>query len=56
MTLADATQDLLQDLGGGLWQDLTTSTSEWDLLFVDEAVDWAAVFSDYSMAESGYVA
>ncbi len=55
MTLVDATEDLLQDLGGGLWPDLTTGTSEWDLLFGVEAVDWAAIYSDYnSMAEPGY--
>ena len=55
MTLVDATEDLLQDLGGGLWQDLTTGTSEWDLLLGVEAVDWTAVYSDYnSMAEPGY--
>jgi hypothetical protein len=55
MTLADATQDLMQDLGGGLWQDATNGTSEWDAFFGGEAVDWAAVLSNYSI-DSGYMA
>lgn len=49
MTLADATQDLMQDLGGGLWQDVPNSTFAWDSFFAGEAMDWAAVLNDYSM-------
>ncbi|KAK4044033.1 hypothetical protein C8A01DRAFT_12582 [Parachaetomium inaequale] len=54
MTLADATQDLMQDLGGGLWQDATSSVAEWDPFLVSEAIDWAAIFNNYVMAESLY--
>ncbi|KAK3906352.1 protein priB [Staphylotrichum tortipilum] len=67
MTLHDATQDLMQDLGmsggGSLWPDRPAGAgadaaggagSEWDLFFVGEAVDWAAVFSSYDMGEPGW--
>ena len=54
MTLADATQDLMQDLGGGLWQDATSSAAEWDPVLGSEAVDWAAIFNNYIMTESLY--
>ncbi|KAK4157889.1 hypothetical protein C8A00DRAFT_11257 [Chaetomidium leptoderma] len=56
MTMADATQDLMQDLGGGMWQDVPSGTSEWNSFFMDEAVDWAAIFNNYSIPESGYMA
>jgi hypothetical protein len=54
MTLADATQDLMQDLGGGLWQDATSSAVECDPFLGSEAVDWAAIFNNYVMPESLY--
>ncbi|KAK4247739.1 hypothetical protein C7999DRAFT_40971 [Corynascus novoguineensis] len=56
MTLADAAQDLMQDLGGGLWQDLTSASPEWNAFIVNEAVDWAAIFKGYTMTESMYTA
>jgi hypothetical protein len=55
MTIADATQDLMQDLGGGLWQDATNGTSEWDAFFGTDTMDWSAVLNNYSM-EPGYIA
>jgi hypothetical protein len=54
MTLVDATQDLLQDLGGGLWEEAAPSTSEWDSFLLGDMVDWTAVFNSYSMPEPGY--
>ncbi|KAK4106558.1 hypothetical protein N658DRAFT_415141 [Parathielavia hyrcaniae] len=57
MTVADATQDLMQDLGAGLWQDVAGGPPEWDAFLVGETVDWAAVLNNYSMtAEPGYMA
>jgi len=56
MTLADAAQDLMQDLGGGLWQDLTSASSEWNAFIGNKAVDWAAIFKGYTMTESMYMA
>ncbi|KAK4123769.1 hypothetical protein N657DRAFT_573578 [Parathielavia appendiculata] len=57
MTVADATQDLMQDLGAGLWQDVTGGPPDWDSFFVGKTVDWSAVLNNYSMAtESGYMA
>lgn len=56
MTLADAAQDLMQDLGGGLWQDLTSASSEWNAFIGNEAVDWVAIFKGYTMTESMYMA
>ncbi|GAB1320540.1 Transcription factor domain-containing protein [Madurella fahalii] len=54
MTLADATQDLMQDLGGGLWQDVMSSMPDWNAFILGESVDWAAVFANYDMGEPGY--
>jgi hypothetical protein len=53
MTLVDATQDLMQDLGSGLWQD-APNTSEWDSFLLGDVVDWTAVFNSYNMTEPGY--
>ncbi|KAL2188749.1 hypothetical protein L209DRAFT_680633 [Thermothelomyces heterothallicus CBS 203.75] len=52
MTLVDATQDLMQDLGGGLWPDPTSGTPDWDTSAVGEAIDWVAIFNNYTMTES----
>jgi hypothetical protein len=57
MTLADATQDLMQDLGAGLWQDVTSGglSSEWNSsVLVGDPVDWATFFGSYSMTDSGF--
>lgn len=51
MTLADATQDLMQDLGGGLWPDPNSATPDWDMSAVGEAVDWATIFNNYAMTD-----
>ncbi|KAK4242585.1 protein priB [Achaetomium macrosporum] len=54
MTLADATQDLMQDLGAGLWQDVTSGMSEWTSVLVGDPVDWATMFGSYGVPESGF--
>ncbi|KXX74315.1 Protein priB [Madurella mycetomatis] len=54
MTLADATQDLMQDLGGGLWQDMMSTMPDWNAFILGEPVDWTAVFESYDMGEPGY--
>lgn len=54
MTLVDATQDLMQDLGSGLWQDIPPNVPEWNAFPVGDAVDWSAIFNSYIMTESGY--
>ncbi|AEO69304.1 uncharacterized protein THITE_2119556 [Thermothielavioides terrestris NRRL 8126] len=48
MTLADATQDLMQDLGGSLWDHVPLAgTWEWTPYFMGDTMDWSAVFSGY---------
>lgn len=55
MTLADAAQDLMLDLGSGLWHDITNSMPEWDSLFVGgEVVDWGYVIPNLSVSKSAY--
>lgn len=54
MTLADAAQDLMQDLGGGLWQDMMSTMPDWDAFILGEPVDWTAFFASYDMGEPGY--
>lgn len=54
MTLADATQDLMKDMGGGLWQDVMSSMNDWNAFVFGEPVDWSTVFANYDMAEPIY--
>jgi hypothetical protein len=55
MTIADATQDLMQDLGGGLWQDAMNSVPDWSAFLSGEPIDWTTVLLGYDMAEPGYI-
>ncbi|KAL2164506.1 hypothetical protein VTH06DRAFT_3722 [Thermothelomyces fergusii] len=52
MTLVDATQDLMQDLGGSLWPDAASGTRDWDTSVVGEVVDWATIFHNCAMTDA----